>query len=110
MVRERHRKDGLIFSNPGELLCSTKARCLVHQLCTVGKGFMEGLMAQGFYAGMFWSKSQVARDLGEQGLKFLLLALQGVGETVNDHSPPNQRHTIDHMRYEYDDERKLYAS
>lgn len=29
---------------------------------------------------------------------------------VNNYSPPNQRHTIDRMRYEYDDERKLYAS
>lgn len=29
---------------------------------------------------------------------------------VNNHSPPNQRHTIDRMRYEYDDERKLNAS
>lgn len=29
---------------------------------------------------------------------------------VNNHSPPNQRHTIDRMRYEYDNERKLNAS
>lgn len=29
---------------------------------------------------------------------------------VDNHSPPNQRHTIDRMRYEYDDERKLNAS
>lgn len=29
---------------------------------------------------------------------------------VEDQSPPNQRHTIDRMRYEYDDETKQHAS